>query len=201
MAKIGDSFNWFKGQSCCAKIFLILGVVVTAVGAVGYFVWYWMWFSHYDRFYKEENPITGHKAYLDVPSNAKIILQCILAGCILAVIVIVAIIIAFFMWFCVSNGLIWKIVMLVAVAGSLGAVICGFILAAKTNPDIVEGTALEDDDAPGCLYLAAYDLVESLGKDEDYSMWCKDSMGRNLSMCLILIVGIILDFIGFCVAK
>ena len=201
MGKFGDSFNWFKGLSLCAKIILILGVVVTAVGAVGYFIWYWVWYSHYSDLYTEK--VGGVKVREVLNDNANLILDCILAGCIMAVIVIVAIVIGFFMWFCISNGLIWKIVMLVAVAGSVGCVIVGFILAAKTNKDFADDIGYEDEDkVPGCAELQLIEIRYMLEKGEKPSkIWCEDSIGRNLSMCLILIVGIILDFIGFCVAK
>ena len=201
MGKFGDSFNWFKGLSCCAKIFLIAGVVVTAVGAIGYFVWYWAWYSHYSELYG--NIPHTDKPYRDaLPDNTNLILDCILAGCIMAVIVIVAIIVAFFMWFFISNGLIWKIVMLVAVAGSVGCVIVGFILAAKTNADFAEDIGYEDQEKlPGCYTLALYDVKQVVEGEKYSKIWCEESIGRNLSMCLILIVGIVLDFIGFCIAK
>ena len=198
MSKIAEMFIWFKGLNILSLIIYIAGLVVTVVGALGFFIWYWIWYSHYSFFWEEDKAI-----YNTLDDDGKSFLDCILTGAILGLIIIVAGIAAFFLWFFLSSGLIWKICLLVAVAISIAAVICGFIAASKTP------TSDEDFKNPTrstvmCVALEVEDIVHEIAGSfrfpddwSKYDKYCSSSNGPNISMCIILLVGIILDFVAF----
>ena len=215
--KFAELFVWFKSLSILKMLLYIAAVVVTAVGLIGYMIFYSMWRSRYEWMYNDETKLfrkgceivkehTDHEVECGMFFQLRALIP---VGLALAVAAIAIIVITALLWLFLSMDLVWKICfgvfgLCALVAGIVGFALCGITQATffkEENSKVAVykcSVLIQPKDKEYWVKQGAIKKLEDIEKEiETSKKYCKDSAATNGAMSAIIIVGVILDAIAF----
>ena len=208
--KFAELFIWFKTLSLPKMILYGAAILLTAVGLLGYMIFYAMWRNRYYWMYEEygekftETCDKAKKISDDTACGLYDSLKALVpVGLALSIVAIAIFVATSMVWLFLSNSLFWNICLGAAGLISLVAGIIGFVLCAKVSEKF------EITEIKKCTFIQGHDIAARTldGKEissNEYNTsqkYCEKSTGPNGAFSAIIVVGIILDAVAFFLLK